>query len=155
MRKVILDTNVLINGVQDENSYAYRIISLCLEGEITPVISQKIRKENQLLASQLIMDEEYLNILDDYLENAEEIQVKTRKRIVEDDHEDDKFFQAAIDGSVNTIISDDHHLLDIGEYQGIKILTPQEFWHEHQRENDTGEEFQEWAKSIGMGSSQR
>lgn len=151
MEKIIIDTNVLIDGVQDENSYAYKIINLCLEGEIQPVVSSAIRRENELLAERNILDEEYLNILDDYFDTAEFINVKTKKKIIDDDHEDDKFIHAAIDSETKYIVSSDRHLLDLGEYQGIKMLTPGDYLNDYRNRKSEGEEFQEWAKNIGIG----
>lgn len=150
MYRLILDTNVLINGVQDENSYAYRIISLCLESKLQAIISDPIKRENQLLATRNITDEEYLNIIDDYFENAEMIRVHTKQHFVEDDHEDDKFVQAAIDGEADFIISSDHHLLDLGECGKTKIITPEEFWNIYSSEEEQGqEEWQKWVEGIG------
>ncbi|OGY79415.1 MAG: putative toxin-antitoxin system toxin component, PIN family [Candidatus Kerfeldbacteria bacterium RIFCSPHIGHO2_02_FULL_42_14] len=150
MERIILDTNVLIDGIQDENSHAFRIINLCLEGELQPIISHQIRKEYELIVSQLITDDEYLTLLDEYYTIAENIHVRTRKKIVEEDDEDNKFVQTAIDGKVKHIISSDRHLLDIGLYNGIYIVTPKEFWNKRIGTQETEEEFQEWAQNIGI-----
>ena len=151
MQRIILDTNVLVDGVQDENSHTYRIISLCIEGRVQAVLSHPIKKENDLLARQLINDEEYLNIIDDYYDSADLIQVKNKTHIIEDDREDDKFIQAALDGNVNVIISSDHHLLDIGEFQNVKIMSPQEYWNYYKSQNgEEQEEWQEWLQGIGI-----
>ena len=41
--------------------------------------------------------------------------------------EDDKFLDAAIASSSAYIVSGDHHLLELAEFHGVKIITPREF----------------------------
>ena len=53
---------------------------------------------------------------------------KTPKlRAVEDDPDDDKFIECAVALKADVIITGDKALNTIGEYMGIRILTPQEF----------------------------
>ena len=47
--------------------------------------------------------------------------------IVKDDPDDDKFIAAAIEGRASHIISGDRHLLNIGSYEGIKIMKARNF----------------------------
>jgi predicted nucleic acid-binding protein len=47
--------------------------------------------------------------------------------VVKDDPDDDKFLAIAIVSGAEHIISGDTHLLSIGNYQGIEILTPADF----------------------------
>lgn len=48
-------------------------------------------------------------------------------RIVHSDPDDDKFLHAALEVHADYIVSGDHHLLDLKEYGGIKIVTPNDF----------------------------
>ena len=50
-----------------------------------------------------------------------------RIKIVKDDSDDDKFIEVAVEGDANFIVTQDKHLLKIKNYQGIKIITPEEF----------------------------
>lgn len=43
------------------------------------------------------------------------------------DPNDDKIIIAAVEGNADYIVSRDKDLLDLKEYQGIKIITPEEF----------------------------
>ncbi len=152
MVRVILDTNVLINGVQDDYSYAYRIIQLCLEGKLQAVVSRQIEREYRLKADELIMDESYLDLLDDLLDRAEEVEVHSRVRIVEEDPQDNKFFSCAQDGEADFIVSDDVHLLDFGSYKNTRVVTPDEFWSIYNEEIAAGEnvEWKEWVRTMGI-----
>lgn len=153
MIRIVLDTNVLINGVQDEHSFAYRIISLCLEGELQPICNHKILRENQLLSERMIIDEDYLHALDDFYEVCEEVPLlkHSENRSLPEDPEDEKFLEAAESGHADFIISNDHHLLDVGEFGSTKIVTPKEFWSYYQATLSEGNrEWAQFAKDIGL-----
>ena len=47
---------------------------------------------------------------------------------VNDDPDDNKYIAAALLGRAGYVVSGDHHLLDIGEYQGVRILKPRQFF---------------------------
>jgi len=47
--------------------------------------------------------------------------------IIKQDPKDDKFLYAAIDAHADYIVSGDDHLLDLKEYEAIKIVTPNDF----------------------------
>ncbi len=48
-------------------------------------------------------------------------------KAVEADPDDNMIIECAIAGNTDYIITKDHHLLDLKEFEGIKILTPEEF----------------------------
>lgn len=143
--RVVLDTNVLINGVQDEYSHTYRVIQKCIDGQITPIISSRILREYQQKANELIRDDGYFDVLDDYYDCAEEVWTTSRIRASED-RQDNKFIEAAVDGGAQYIISSDADLLDVGEYNGVRIVAPAEFWNIY-IENDE-EEANEWTAMV-------
>jgi putative PIN family toxin of toxin-antitoxin system len=43
------------------------------------------------------------------------------------DSDDDQFLACALEGQTDCIVTGDPHLLDLGRYRGIEILTPREF----------------------------
>ena len=155
MPKVILDTNVLINGVQDENSFTYKIIAACITGELQAVCSPKVQKEYKFLARQLVTDEEYLNILDDFYESAQIVNPKNHNDLISADPEDNKLLDAAEEAQAEYIITEDAHLLDVENFDETEIVEPADFWHTYQHgkseEDESGEDWQDWAKGIGIG----
>ena len=46
---------------------------------------------------------------------------------IEDDPDDDKVLECAVAGNADYIVSGDSHLLDIEEYRGVEIVSPDEF----------------------------
>ncbi|PTL35659.1 hypothetical protein CLG94_07790 [Candidatus Methylomirabilis limnetica] len=47
--------------------------------------------------------------------------------VISEDPPDDHYLECAIEGDADYIVSGDQHLLELGEYQGIRILTPRAF----------------------------
>ena len=62
------------------------------------------------------------------IENSILVEPKEKLEIVKNNPKDNKFFEAAITGNVEYIISQDKkHILSIKEYKGIKTISPEEF----------------------------
>jgi len=51
------------------------------------------------------------------------VRTRSRLRIIREDPEDNSILAAAYDGRADYIVSGDRHLLGLGEFEGIKILT--------------------------------
>ena len=58
---------------------------------------------------------------------ADVVEGKVRSHVVTEDPDDDIYIAAAFEGMAHYIVSGDHHLLDIGEIEGIQIVTPRAF----------------------------
>ena len=50
-------------------------------------------------------------------------------RVIERDPKDDMIIACAVAVSANYIVSRDRHLLDLGRYRNIQIITPENFMH--------------------------
>lgn len=61
--KIVLDTNVLINGFKDDYSYEKKIIDAVIAGEIEAFANRQTLRENKLISSQLIDNDAYQNDL--------------------------------------------------------------------------------------------
>lgn len=47
------------------------------------------------------------------------------------DADDEKFLSCALAANVEILVSGDKHLLDLIQYQSVRILTAREFYHEN------------------------
>ena len=149
MLTVVIDTNILIDAWKDDFSYARKIIDEVMTGNIRAVVSHKIWKEYQLILDRLINDAKHQQMAQRFINAVEEVQPKTRVRVVKYDKQDNKFFDAAIADKAEYIISNDSHLWEIGEYQGIKVIKPEDFWAEYQgKHSDGGEDWKDWMKGV-------
>jgi len=60
------------------------------------------------------------------LEEAEVVEPTKKLSLCRDPH-DDKLFECAVEGRAQYIVSEDRDILDVGEYEGIKTITAEEF----------------------------
>ena len=132
MIKVTLDTNVLVSGTFWAGD-SYKVLIFINERKIKCYLSKEIIKEYiKILNSEEIIDKIenknliVSNVIQKVLSISTIVDPKNPINIV-DDPDDNKFIEAAIEGNVDYIISQDKHLLKIKEYKGIKILTPADF----------------------------
>lgn len=150
--RIILDTNTFIDGSIGDFSFPSRIIEECLQGNIQPVISHRIEKENKLIMSREQTNPEYQEWLESFFDRCEKIHTTTRTHDIPDDPEDEKFLECAIDGNVDYIITEDYHLLDLDPYNDtIQILKPSEYWSHYEAQDESGAAWADFAKSIGIG----
>lgn len=56
------------------------------------------------------------------LEEAEVVERTKKLSLCRDPH-DDKFFECAVEGRAQYIVSEDRDILDVGEYEGVRTLT--------------------------------
>ncbi|MAS37983.1 MAG: putative toxin-antitoxin system toxin component, PIN family [Anaerolineaceae bacterium] len=62
-----------------------------------------------------------------YRSLVEVVEAKKINPVVIDDPDDDQLIACAVGGNAHYIVSGDHHLLSIGTYQNIKLITIRDF----------------------------
>ena len=67
-------------------------------------------------------------LMESLLSIVETIQEPKVIPVVPQDPDDDKIVACAVAARVRWIVSGDDHLLDLGRYKAIRIVTPQQFW---------------------------
>lgn len=128
--RVVLDTNVFISALLFRGLPS-RLIPLWQKGKLTLLVSSQILKEYlRVLAYprfELAAQEIKATIEIELLPFVEAVKVKSKIRVVAKDPSDDKFLDLAVDGKADFLISHDDHLLELGTFKGIKILSVAEF----------------------------
>lgn len=127
--KVVLDTNIFISGIH-WNGFSEKVIRAWLEKRFilissTPIIEELFRilqSFKKPLTSEEI--EWWKNLVYDFSIVVEPIE---KLDLVKDHPDDNQFFEAAVAGDAQYIVSQDHHLLRVCDYQGIRVLSPEEF----------------------------
>jgi putative PIN family toxin of toxin-antitoxin system len=127
--KGVIDTNVFVSSFFEDNPR--RIIDLWKEGKIILCLSREILDEYIDVLQRIGLREEHeieellslfakgFNIL---------FTTKTPKiKAVKGDPEGDKFIECAVALKAEVIITGNRAIKTLGEYMGIKILTPQQF----------------------------
>jgi putative PIN family toxin of toxin-antitoxin system len=134
MIRVVVDANVFVSAIIKPDSVPGTIINLIGQGLVRLVISQEIIAEiRQVLLYPKIKQLHRLTpkLIDQALAEISEAAMVTSGAIqingVKDDPKDNKYLECAIEGQVDFIISGDHHLIDLKEFEGIKIVEPATF----------------------------
>ena len=132
--KVVLDTNVLISAALRAGSPPYRILRAWRAGQFSVVCSQDLLDEVvQVLARPRIArrtewsEADRAALFADLREVSVWVEPQSQIRLITADPADNRVLEAAIAGQADYIVSGDQHLLEIGEYQGVLIVTPARF----------------------------
>jgi putative PIN family toxin of toxin-antitoxin system len=125
--KIVLDTNVLINGFKDDYSYEKKIIDAVIAGEIEAYANKQTLQENKLIANQLIDNDDYKQELDKLFAQINWVVNRRQIRVVRDS-EDNKILESAVEADADYLVTSDNDLLRLHEYQKIKLVTPAQFW---------------------------
>jgi putative PIN family toxin of toxin-antitoxin system len=128
--RVVLDTNVLISALLFRG-LSSRLIPLWQKGKVTILVSSEVLKEYlRVLAYpkfELAAQEIKALIEIELLPFVDAVKVKSKIGVIVKDPSDDKFLELAVDGKADFLISHDKHLLGLGVFKGIKILSVAEF----------------------------
>ena len=125
---IVIDTNVVISALLFGGT-PEKLVSLWKTRQIEPVFSKGILDEYlRVLAYpkfslseieiELLLNHELLP----YFKVVDILEVE-QKTIIKADPDDDKFIICALADRCNFIISGDKHLLELGSYQEIEIIT--------------------------------
>ena len=60
---------------------------------------------------------------------GEPVKISGNLHVVSRDVDDDKFVECALSGGASFIVSGDRHILDLVEYDGIRMISPRECVH--------------------------
>ncbi|PIR96827.1 MAG: putative toxin-antitoxin system toxin component, PIN family [Candidatus Doudnabacteria bacterium CG10_big_fil_rev_8_21_14_0_10_41_10] len=143
--RVVIDTNLLIDGAGDDFNYGNRIIDEVIAGRVQVFANRATLKENRLLASLKIKDVKYLEKLEEFFNAIKQVKSDKRLNIVED-KEDNKLVESAVTAKVDFLISADRHLLKLEKYGRIQMVTPQEFWNKY--EDQSGNAWKNWVDQF-------
>jgi len=126
--KIVADTNIIVSAFGWDGPQR-ELFKLITKGSVILLISRPIFEELHRVVDypRLRLSVATKNrILDHILELGRFVSVSSRIEISQD-KDDDKFIECAVDGQADYIISGDKHLLNLGVYRGIKIITTIQF----------------------------
>jgi len=127
--KVVIDTNVFISSFFGGNPR--KIIDLWKKEKMTLCLSKDVLDEYMEVLQRVgLRDENEIEELLSLFAKGFNILFTTKTpkiRAVKDDPDDDKFIECAVALKAEVIITGDKAFKRMGEYMGMKILTPQQF----------------------------
>lgn len=131
--KVTADTNVLISATF-WNGDSNKIIEKAERKEIELILSKEIIEEfAKVLYYKEIQDKiknknlEMKRTIEKIASIATVIEPTERINLIKEDPDDNKILECAKIGKAEFIITKDNHLLKLKEFNGIKIIIPEEF----------------------------
>ncbi|HEY4695228.1 MAG TPA: putative toxin-antitoxin system toxin component, PIN family [Candidatus Nanoarchaeia archaeon] len=125
--RVVLDTNIFISAV-------------IFAGKPGTIFQKVLSKEVQALTSEVLLaeladvlvkkfgfyDQKIDKSLNLIRKNAVVLNPREQIAVLED-QDDNRVLEAAVEGKVDFIVTGDKGLLELKEFRGIKIVTPDEF----------------------------
>lgn len=137
MIRAVLDTNVWVSAILSPGHPPAKILELALTGNLRLIISAGIIREigrvlqypkvKKALERRRITSQEADDVILKLLKAAIIAPGEILAEGVSDDPADDMIIACALEGRADFIISGDHHLIDLKNYQGIKIVDPSTF----------------------------
>ena len=129
MLRVTCDTNVIISALNFSGNPS-RILDMAADGAIRLAVSNDILNEVErvLRRPKFGWSQERIdNALREITAFTEHADPKQRIDIVKEDPTDNGILECAAAGGSEYLVSGDKHLLKVGQYQGVKIVTPTDF----------------------------
>ncbi len=136
MTRAVLDANILVSAVISPLGRPGQIVrSLVEDRSFTLILSQELSAELERsifyprVRKRIRADDDgirqwvaSLNVI------AEVVTPTVAVSVVAADPDDDKYLAAALEGRAQYIVSGDAHLLDLGGYQDVRIVTARDFF---------------------------
>jgi putative PIN family toxin of toxin-antitoxin system len=130
----VIDTNVLVSGLISGQGPPRRIVDAWLDGRFLLITSlYQVEELHHVLtypriASRIRLEEAELELLlVAFLSQAELVPGHYQLPGITRDPKDDAVVSCAVEGEADFIVSGDQDLLVLGEYEGIRFVTPRDF----------------------------
>src|SRR6266571_7251182 len=130
--RIVVDTNVIVSALVF-GGLPRRIFELVEGGYCELFYAAESQEETRrVLRDKFGWDEDRL---DRYLRTlwslGKRVVLRHRVNAVREDPDDNRILECALAADADVIVSGDRHLLKLGAYEGITILTPRDFLKAH------------------------
>ena len=126
--RVVFDTNIFISALAIPGSLAERAMLKIIEGRDILVISRDIVNEVlSVLSSKFSRDKEGLSHVAVILSELGELVKPAQKVSIFKDEPDNRILECATHGQAEVLVTGDKKMLQLREYQGIKIISLKEY----------------------------
>ena len=127
VRRVVLDTNVLVGAAYAAGSASRRIVDACLQGDVVAVASPALQQEYAHILPRAVRTHAYRQALQRLGEKLVVVVPADVPRVVPEDPEDDKLVAVALVAGVDALVTNDRHLLTLDPHGPLRILRPAAF----------------------------
>jgi len=128
MKRAVSDTNILVSAII-YSGLPLKFLRLASQHAFTPLTSVQLLDElEDVLRRKFARPPAEIDAIRARLEiEFEVVSPAISLSVIKADPDDDRVLECAVAGRADYIISGDKHLLKLGQYQGIRIVTLREF----------------------------
>ncbi len=129
MLRAVIDTNVIVSAVLFGGK-PRQVIQAALEGTAEICISQALIEESSsvLRRPKFGLDNRLIHsILSELTGLARWVEPEKKHRIITEDPADDRLLDCAVAGKADYVVTGDKHLLRLGQFSDVGMVTPEEF----------------------------
>jgi len=132
--RVVVDANVFISALISPKGAPAKIVSYWREEKFDVVVSRAILQELGRVLHYPRLQERY-HLPEEHIQRflrllgrqAIGVAPPETLAVIQRDPTDNRYLECAIAGNASVIVTGDQHLLGLGEYEGVQILTPAGF----------------------------
>ncbi len=134
MIRAVLDANVFVSGALSPRGTPAKILSAWHEEQFHLVTSPAILEEVERvfrypkIHKRHGWPEEKIGL---FIEDLAHLAILTpgerTLKVIAEDPSDNRYLECAVEGNAEYVVTGDQHLLRLGTYQRVRILTPKEF----------------------------
>jgi len=132
--RAVLDTNVIVSAYLSPERPPADLIRRWRTKAFILIVSTAILEEygrilrrSHIRARHMLTDAEIDRQLAGLRGRATVVEPNEVLDVVAADPTDNRFFECAVAGAAEFVVSGDRHLLDVGQYRGIRVVTPAAF----------------------------
>lgn len=124
--RVVLDTNVLISAFVFPGGAPEQVYRRVLDGRITLITSRPLLSElGRVLTEKFDWEPPYAEeVVAQLVRSAVLVDPTEQIADITDDPGDNRVPEAAAAGGADLIVSGDQHLLSLGTWRGVRVVTP-------------------------------
>ena len=134
MIRAVLDANVLVSAILSPKGIPARILKAWRDEKFLLLISRAILDEIGRVLRYPKIRKRHLwseRKIQMFLEDLSRLAILTPGKllltIIADDPSDNRYVECAVEGDANYLVSGDDHLLKLGAYEDVLIVTPRDF----------------------------
>ncbi len=134
MIRAVLDANVLVSAAINPRGTPARLVAQWRVERFDVVVSDALMRElyevlhyPKILVRHGWSETQMRSFVGELAHYAIRTPGRLTLTVIADDPPDNRYLECAVEGEANFLVSGDQLLLNLGEYQGVKILTPRAF----------------------------
>ncbi|MGH2531646.1 MAG: putative toxin-antitoxin system toxin component, PIN family [Thermomicrobiales bacterium] len=129
MPRVVLDANVWVSAALKPESIPGHVVQMVRSAEVESVISRALLDQVLRTLKRLRLSDERFQAMESVVfRRSTRIEPTFRLAVITAKASDNRVLECAVAGGVDYIVTGDRkHLLRLGQYEGIPIISPREF----------------------------